>query len=121
MASVENISASLQGEVLSQLSPLRLILFTDDQDPRGNSSCAASARHFIVKDNVSGNCNVVAPSMKLEQSIQRTPKSEAGKQDIILRSLRFISQLRARYVHELWVEFGSDEHRRHLPQHGLTD
>ena len=74
-----------------------------------------------MEDHVSGNCNVVAPAMKLEQSIQRTPKSDAGKQEIILLSLRFICQLRARYIQELCVEFDSGEHSHHLPRHGLAD
>ena len=64
----------------------------------------------VVKDDVSGNCNVVAPAMKLEQSIQRPPTSEAGKQEILLRNntalttpyLSVASEVYSRIVGRVW-------------------
>ncbi len=41
--------------------------------------------------------------------------------DTIACLLRFIPQLRAKGLEELWVEFGPGEHRRHLPLHVLAD
>ena len=41
--------------------------------------------------------------------------------DTIVYLLRFISQMRERGLQELWVEFGSGEHRRYIPLHVLAD
>ena len=38
----------------------------------------------------------------------------------MVRLLRFITDSRERGLLELWVEFGSGEHRRHLPLHILA-
>ena len=40
--------------------------------------------------------------------------------DTVVRLLRFITDCREHGLHELWVEFGSGERRRHLPLHILA-
>jgi len=40
--------------------------------------------------------------------------------DTVVRLLRFITDWREHGLHELWVEFGSGERRRHLPLHILA-
>ena len=39
--------------------------------------------------------------------------------DTIVRLMRFITEWREQGLHELWVEFGSGEHKRYLPLHIL--